>query len=130
MQGVEFEREALRRLPALLADLFDEDPPTRPLVTEAGDRGIAAVVDAGGRRWLLECKGSSSPGTVDAAADRLDTYADEDGIPVLVVPYMTPAGARAADARRLNWIDLSGNAHLRDENLYVWVQGRPNQFVT
>ena len=42
---------------------------------------------------------------------------------------MTPAGAKAAEERGLNWIDLSGNAHLRDEQLYVWVQGRPNQFV-
>jgi hypothetical protein len=47
---------------------------------------------------------------------------------VLVVPYMTPAGAKAAADRGLNWIDLSGNAHLRDDALYVWVQGRPNQF--
>src|SRR4051812_15194532 len=99
MQAIEFKREALRRLPVLLADLFDEPSPTRPLAIEARDRGIDAVIDAGGRRWLLQAKTSSSPGTVDAAADQLDALADEDGIPALVVPYMTPAGARAADKR-------------------------------
>ncbi|MCA1698638.1 MAG: hypothetical protein LC790_06960, partial [Actinobacteria bacterium] len=43
-------------------------------------------------------------------------------------PYVTPAGAKAAAERRLNWIDLSGNASLSDDDLYGWVQGRANQF--
>ena len=47
---------------------------------------------------------------------------------MLVVPYMTPAGAKAAADRGLNWIDLSGTERLRHDELYVWVQGRPNQF--
>jgi hypothetical protein len=42
---------------------------------------------------------------------------------------MRRAGARTADERRMNWIDLSGNAHLRDDQLHIWVQGRPNAFA-
>jgi hypothetical protein len=40
---------------------------------------------------------------------------------------MSPAGAATADRARLNWIDLSGNAHIRAEDLHLWVQGRPNE---
>ncbi|HTU79885.1 MAG TPA: hypothetical protein VMF09_14115 [Solirubrobacteraceae bacterium] len=47
---------------------------------------------------------------------------------MLVVPFMTVAGAKAAAERDLNWLDLSGNAHIRDKDLYVSVQGRPNKF--
>jgi len=128
MQGIEFEREAVDRLPGIIAELFDEPAPGHVLMSESRDRGVDIVIDAGGRRWLAEAKASSSPGTVAAAADQLAAVAAHDAVPLLVVPYMTPAGARAAADRGLNWIDLSGNAYLRDDELYVWIQGRPNQF--
>lgn len=57
------------------------------------------------------------------------TQEDPDDVAVLVVPFMTPAGAKAAAERDLNWIDLSGNAQISDGELYVSVQGRPNKFV-
>jgi hypothetical protein len=47
---------------------------------------------------------------------------------VLVVPYMTPAGAAAAAEHGVNWLDLSGNAFIRDEDLYISREGRPNAF--
>lgn len=128
MQAVEFQREAVHRLPGILAELFDEPESGHALISEPGDRGVDAVVDGGGRRWVIEAKTSSSPGTVAATAERLAALDVGDAVPVLVVPYMTPAGAKAAAERRLNWIDLSGNASLRDDDFYIWVQGRPNQF--
>jgi hypothetical protein len=129
MQAIEFEREALRRLPAILADLFDESVPDQHLSLKSADVGVGVVVDAGGRRWLVQLKSSSSPGVVAHAARQLAAIDDPPGRAVVVVPYMTPAGARTADERGLNWIDLSGNAHLRDDRLHIWVQGRPNAFA-
>lgn len=128
MQAVELEREAFHRLPGILAELFDDPEPSRALFFEPADRGVDIAIDAGGRRWAIQAKISSSPGTVATVADRLRALDVGDAIPVLVVPYMSPAGAKTAAERRLNWIDLSGNASLRDDELYVWVQGRPNQF--
>ena len=128
MQSIEFQREAVHRLPGIIAELFDEPAPGRVLIPEPRRSGVDLLIDAGGRRWAVEAKASSSPGTVAAAAEQLATLAGDDAVPVLVVPYMTPAGAKAAADRGLNWIDLSGNAYLRNDGLYVWVQGRPNQF--
>lgn len=129
MQAIEFEREALRRLPAILADLFDEPMATQHLRVESADMGVDVVVDAGGRRWRVQLKSSSSPGVVAAVAPQLTAIDDPAARAVLVVPYMTPAGARTAEERRVNWIDLSGNAHLRDDRLHIWVQGHPNAFA-
>ena len=91
--------------------------------------GADVVMDAGQRRWLVQLKSSSSPGVIAAAAPQLAAIDRSTARAVLVVPFMTPASARAADERRLNWIDLSGNAHLRNEQLHIWVQGRPNAFA-
>lgn len=127
MQGVEVERDARHRLPAVLAALLDASVAEQD--TDAGECDVA--VDVGGRRWLAEVKSSSSPGMVVAAADQLARRADRSpsrGVSLLVVPYMTPAGAKTAAERGINWVDLSGNAWIRDGELYVRVEGRPNQF--
>ena len=122
------EREALRRIPGLLAELLDE--PDMELTAEepqAASRIDLLARDAQGRRWAFEIKASSGPGMVDRVAMQLKAFDDADAIPVLVVPYMSKAGAETAERAALNWIDLSGNASIREEGLRVWVQGRPNE---
>lgn len=127
-QVLEIEREARHRLPGVLADLFDE--PSDVFVFRSEDQGVDMVADRRGRRWLFEVKASSRPGVVAAAAEQLRSARDMEGLAILVVPFMSAAGAKAAAERDLSWVDLSGNAHIRDDDLYIWVQGRPNQFVS
>lgn len=127
------ERNAVRRIPGLLAELLDE--PDLELATEASpaDSGVDFLAqDTKGRKWLFEIKGSSGPGQVDRAARQLRAFADADpdAIPILVVPYMSEAGGETAERAAVNWIDLSGNASIRDEGLRVWVRGRPNELRT
>lgn len=130
--GVALQREALRRMPSLLADLLDASEP-RINRSSGVDRGIdATLTDFAGHDWAFEVKASSAPGVVARAADQLFSFLVEHGSPntvaALVVPYMSVAGARAAHDRGLNWIDLSGNAYIRAEQLYVSCEGRPNAF--
>jgi Transcriptional regulator, AbiEi antitoxin, Type IV TA system len=126
--GLQFEREALQRLPAILEDLLEE-PEIGPLQPQAPDGGLDAIISVRKRLWLIEIKSTANPGTIASAAEQMDALSTGNGIRLLVVPFMTPAGAKAAAERDLNWLDLSGNASIRDENLYVSVQGRPNQFA-
>jgi hypothetical protein len=122
------EREATHRLPEILAELLDE-PGLRLDASSAADGRVDLVGhDERGQRWVFQVKASSQPGRVADAARRMRDLRRDNTIPVLVVPYMTPAGARAAEEAGLSWIDLSGNAHIRSDDLYVRVEGRPNQF--
>jgi hypothetical protein len=127
--GIAIEREARRRLPRLLAELLDD--PVVHFEPDHGrdDRQIDFVArDGRDRQWLIEVKSSSRPGQISQAVEQLQKYDSGHAIPILVVPYMSPAGAEVADRARLNWIDLSGNAHVRTEGLNVWIQGHPNEF--
>lgn len=132
MQAREFERQAVHELPTLLAGMLDLDSDeVRQGPPPGGDNQFDLVLEAGSHVWVVEVKHSSSPGTVAAAADQLRHYIENaapGSAPLLVVPYMTKAGAEAAEQRNLSWIDLSGNARLRDHELFVWVEGRPNRF--
>jgi Transcriptional regulator, AbiEi antitoxin, Type IV TA system len=131
MKSLKAEREAFRLLPGIIAELFDEPAEAlRVEATSGHDDGVDLVAEGHGRRWLMQVKAGSSPGLVAAAADQLPARAGEEGLPVLVVPFMTKAGAKAADALDLNWVDLSGNAQIRDPWLYISVHGRPNRFRT
>jgi hypothetical protein len=122
------EREAFRLLPSLLADLLDEEGVELYRDEERPDLGVDVIADdSRGRRWAFEIKSSSRPGQVDRAASQFVGHEGEGFIPILVVPYMSKAGAETADRRRLNWLDLSGNAHIRDEDLHIWIQGRPDR---
>jgi hypothetical protein len=122
------EREAIRLLPSLLADALDERSVDLHQEDMRHDRGIDVVADdTQGRRWAIEIKNSSRPGQVDRAAAELERFGDEGFIPILVVPFMSKAGAETAERRGLNWLDLSGNAHIRAEGLHVWVQGRADR---
>lgn len=60
--------------------------------------------------------------------EQLRAFAGKDAIPLLVVPYMSDAGARVAEDAGVNWMDLSGNASIRAANLLVLVQGRPSAY--
>lgn len=133
MHSAEFEREAAHELPSLLAELLDIENGELAVRKPRGESKPEpdAVLEVGGWRWIFEIKPSSSPGTVAAAAGQLAELGQRSGpttIPILLVPHMTPAGARAAADRGLNWLDLSGNAHVRTDFIYIRIEGRPNRF--
>ena len=99
--------------------------PTTPGRTTARSICWLTTPEAGG--GLLRSR-ASRPGLVERAAAQLGELVGGEFIPILVVPYMSRAGAETADRLRLNWLDLSGNAHIRDQGLHVWVKGQPNRF--
>jgi hypothetical protein len=125
--SLSIEREASHRLPTLLGELLGEGAPIQ-VSNPPSDRGIDVLaVDGRGRQWVVEVKSSSSPGRVALAARQLHALATGKTLPLLVVPHMSPAGAKAAEDAGLNWLDLAGNARIRAGELYVNVQGRPSQ---
>jgi hypothetical protein len=132
MQERHLQREAARRLPAMLGELLAESPPV--LRRGTGPKRHADLLgDMAGRRWLFEVMPSSRPGTVTHAAQGLLAAAAKsrvrrETVLVLVVPHMSPAGASTAESAGVNWIDLSGNASIRATGIRISVLGRPNAF--
>ncbi len=111
----------------ILADLLD-DPGVEVAHAEPADSGVDLMLrDGHGRRWAVEVKASGGPAQVDRALRQLQALADPDAIPILVVPYMSKAGAEAAERSGLNWVDLSGNGAINEEGLRIWVWGRANE---
>jgi hypothetical protein len=124
-----FQREAAHRLPDLLADLLEGSGKSFEVTSAASRSRIDLLVEErNGRRWAVEVKSSSRPGVVSQVVAQLQAATEEGAIPLLVVPYMTKAGAAVAATTGVNWLDLSGNARIRAHDLYVRVEGRPNAF--
>lgn len=131
-EAINFEREALRKLPQILEELLDR-PLGASIAREVQVEGVAradAVAEIDGQTWVFEIKSSSRPGTVAAAKEQLADAAEASGatMAILVVPYMTAAGGKTASELHLNWIDLSGNASIRaGEDFYIHVRGNANR---
>lgn len=128
LTGEQAERVALKELPELLTELLAlrGGVDVRPQ-----DRGADFIIELPqGRLLVAQVKSSARSADVAAAARQAREYAQVGELPVVVVPYMGEAGARAAAAEGVGWIDLSGNARLRDRDLFVHVEGRPNRYPT
>ena len=126
MQQIEVEREARRLLPELLQGWLGQPVDVAP--ARGSDGHVDLAITTPGEQLLFQVKTSSSPAVVGAVADEWLHRVPGDGVLVLVVPAMTPAGAKACDKHGVNWIDLSGNAHVRTGRLVLHVEGRPNRF--
>jgi hypothetical protein len=127
---LDVEEESRRLLPELLSELFATSIDDVTVDAPNVDRAFDLIAQVGQRSFALEVKSSGRPGLIDAAERQIARRDSQGALTALVVPYMTPAGARAAADRQLNWLDLSGNASIRGRSLYVRVEGRPNKFVT
>lgn len=47
---------------------------------------------------------------------------------LLVVPFMGEVGDRLCREAGVSWVDLSGNAYIRADKLFIHVSGNPNEF--
>lgn len=126
LSGEQAERIGRKELPGLLAELLELEGGVR---LRQGRRKVDLVIELPhGRRWVAEVKSSARSADVARAARQVRESARGNELPLIVVPYMGEAGARAAASEGVGWIDLSGNARLRDGDLIVRVEGRPNRY--
>lgn len=76
--------------------------------------------------YLPEIDTSRIFSTVHRLSNQLE---GKSKLPVIfVVPYMTKKGKAKCREVGLSWIDLSGNAHIKEPPLYIHVEGKENQF--
>ena len=76
--------------------------------------------------YLPEIDTSRIFSTVHRLSNQLE---GKSKLPVIfVVPYMTKKGKAKCREVGLSWMDLSGNAHIKEPPLYIHVEGKENQF--
>ncbi len=89
------------------------------------------LVSAAGRAFVVEVLGTASVGAIAAHAEHVAAAARKlrrRATPVVAVPFMSEAGRRACHSAGVQWMDLSGNAHIVAPGIRVIVDGRPNRF--
>ena len=90
-----------------------------------------AEIVAGGLRFLVEWKSNGTAAAVTMAIRTVRQFLEnssEQFISLVAAPYMGPIGRRLCEEAQVNWLDLSGNAHLVAPGLRVIVEGRENQY--
>lgn len=124
--------EALRQIPKQLGELTYLDVhDVRKEHSSRARHGPDLEILAGTTTFLIEYKARSNAETVGSALMQIQSWRRSDcadqGVPLLVVPYMGRVGRRLCDGAGVNWMDLSGNASIRAPGINVNVSGRPNR---
>jgi hypothetical protein len=127
------EEQLARQVPAVLASLLDlpEKDVTTERVSPGSDPGFDLILRAAGQTFVAQLRATATLGAIAAQARDLVATVKQSrrpAIPLIVVPFMTEAGRRAATAAGASWFDLSGNAHIVGTGLRVIVDGRPNEY--
>jgi hypothetical protein len=124
------EKEAIRQVYEMLAEWLGvnaEDISRKEPQSHAAD----VVVEAGKHVFVLEIKSSGAAAAVSQAAERVRDYAasvSKRAIPIVVVPYMGEVGRRRCAQAGVQWLDLSGNAHIVAPGVRILIEGKPNRF--
>jgi hypothetical protein len=82
---------------------------------------------------LIEVKAAMGSAQIAQAAHQLRAYRDAhspEALPLVVVPFMGPAGQQLCRELGVSWLDLSGNADIRGDDLLIHVEGHANKFKT
>ncbi|MBM3883033.1 MAG: MarR family transcriptional regulator [Verrucomicrobia bacterium] len=130
------EQQALQQIPGRLAALLglkagDVCALAEARVAAKPPRADLALA-AGVYQFVVEYKSRANAADVLAAIRRVREQAAALGrkaIPLVGAPYMGEVGRQLCAEAGVNWLDLSGNAHLEAPGLHVHVEGKPNQFT-
>lgn len=88
------------------------------------DGSADVVVESGRRQFLLQFKPRGNTATLAPLIAQWQHPIRHHGLPLVVVPYMTPSGAMLCEAANINWFDLAGNAEIRGPDLLIHVRGK------
>jgi len=130
---VEFEL-ALREIPGLLSTLLGVSPAEVEVVAQKqkasrGNSRPDLLLGVDGLQFIVEYKSSSRAEHVGSAIRGIESAPGwDDGIPLLVVPYMGDVGRRLCEEAEIPWMDLSGNAWIHRQGLHITVEGKENRF--
>ncbi len=80
--------------------------------------------------WACELKNRIERGTVGPIIHRMKQLRARAGRALLLTEYVTPPLAEELRNHDVAFVDVAGNAFLKDKGLYVWVTHMPQKKVT
>ncbi|MCU0672309.1 MAG: type IV toxin-antitoxin system AbiEi family antitoxin [Myxococcota bacterium] len=120
-----------KRVPAALASALVLPKSEVGVAQAVSVPDVDLVLTAQDRLFVVGVKATSSPAAVAREAEHLVSSVRKlrrAAVPLVVVPFMTPAARSACERAAASWLDLSGNAHITAPGLRVVLDGKPNAF--
>ncbi len=125
------EKEAIRRASEMLAEWLGIDGKYLSREKARRSRPGDAILEVDKHVFVIESKSSGAAAAVSDAAEQVRAYAasvNKNAIPIVVVPYMGEAGRQVCRQAGVQWLDLSGNAHIVAPGVHIRIEGKPNEF--
>ncbi len=118
------ETTALQRIRELLEDIFASTSEIRLLQSD-----VDTVVELPPYKFIVEFKETSTRAAIQRGIEQLKrTSTDTNSIHLLVVPFMIESGKQQCMSASMSWLDLSGNASIRHEQIVISIEGKQNKY--
>ena len=117
-------RAYLGRVPFLQIESLQQNVSTR-IEGRVIESDVLATVTTGDRTWTLvcECKSLGQPREVRSATLQLDRYLstldDRSRYGIVLAPFISEESARICTEAGVGYLDLSGNAHLSFDRVFI-----------
>ena len=85
-------------------------------------------IRASGHHFVTCFKAAANSEQLTSAIHCLSRISKVSAIPLVVVPYMGPAGREMCRAAGVAWLDLSGNAEVQTASIRIRISGEANRF--
>ena len=125
------EELAVQQVAERLAELLDLPPSAAGVRHQPARSSVDALIDLGGRTFVVEWKGAGAAAPVAMAAQQVREFSAQCGpgvVPLVAVPFMGRVGREQCEEAEVGWLDLSGNAQISAPGIRVLVEGQPNRF--
>lgn len=80
------------------------------------------------KKLLIEFKASGEPRAIAEYAGRLENRSDDDYYPIIVAPFFSDRGRELCERSNIGCVDLSGNAYLEFDGVYISKWGNENKY--
>lgn len=82
------------------------------------------------KKLLVATQTSGEPRSIRAGVNQLlRLVGNDDAIyPIILAPFISPAGAKICQDAGIGYIDFSGNCAIQFDQVYIEKEGRPNRF--
>lgn len=80
------------------------------------------------KKLFIEFKSNGEPRTIAEYVGRLGNKSRDDFYPILVAPFFSERGMELCEKSDIGCIDLSGNAYIKFDNIFINLWGNDNKY--
>jgi len=102
-----------------------------PIEVETSRPPYDAILNIKNIQFIVEAKSTMRTSNLGLVLSQLEEYRNQSNKPIiLIAQYISKEGARQLKERGFNYIDITGNAFIKKDDLVIYIEGQKRRTAT